>query len=298
MNVCPVCGAKNIQLFMKGVFDCKATKVMECGQCGLQFLHPLMTEKEEEEYYAGYYTKQQDRHYRKIRLPEIQRRAFEHYDQYRANYLELISGCRTILEIGSGTGGFLRFTRQYNPTARLVTVERCRDNVDFINQCFGDSVEVVGSLEGVEGSGLFDLIGAFGVLEHVRNSQSFLYSLRKHISTGGRIALNVPNKANALVYDYALEEFRKFTYMKQHYYTFTEQAFEVLAAQTALQIEKFHYMQVWGLDNHLSWLRYGEPRDFSDITRLLSQKTIDSYNSDMIERKKTDLMMAVLRLGA
>lgn len=295
MKTCPVCDAQDIRLFMTGIFDSDTTKVMECIQCGMQFLDPLMTEQEEADYYEGYYRKQSTRHFKTMDLADLQQRAYEHYEQYRAIYLELISGCKSILEIGSGTGGFLKFVRQHNPQTRLVAIERCTENVDFIKQCFGDRVEVLDDLDEVQGI-KFDCIGAFGVFEHVRNSRDFLANLRGRLSDKGRLALNVPNKAHALVYAYDLEEFKKFTYMKQHYFTFTEQAFNLLAEQTKFKMEKFNYMQVWGLDNHLSWLRYKRPRDFSDITSLLSQQTIESYNNDLIERKMSDLMMAVLRV--
>jgi cyclopropane fatty-acyl-phospholipid synthase-like methyltransferase len=263
---------------MTGIFDSDTTKVMECAQCGMQFLDPLMTEQEEAEYYEGYYRKQQTRYFKAMDLAALQ----------------LITGCESILEIGSGTGGFLKFVRQYSPDTRLVALERCSENVDFIKQCFGDRVNVLDSLDEVQGI-KFDCIGAFGVFEHVRNSQDFLVDLRGRLSDQGRLALNVPNKAHALVYAYDLEEFKKFTYMKQHYFTFTEHAFNLLAGQTGLSVEKFNYMQVWGMANHLSWLRYKKPRDFSDITSLLSPQTIESYNNDLIQRKMCDLMMAVLR---
>jgi cyclopropane fatty-acyl-phospholipid synthase-like methyltransferase len=278
---------------MTGIFDSDTTHVMECGACGVQFLNPLMTEQEEADYYEGYYRKQQERHFKAMDLADLQQRAYAHYEQCRPIYLELISGCESILEIGSGTGGFLKFVRQYNPDAKLCAIERCSENVDFIKKSIGGSVEVLDGLEQVQGR--FDLICAFGVFEHVRDSRSFLSGLREHISDMGRLALNVPNKNHALVYAYDLEEFRKFTYMKQHYFTFTERAFHLLAEQTRLRVEKFNYMQVWGLDNHLSWLRYRKSRDFADITAMLSAQTMASYNNDLVEKKQSDLMMAVLR---
>jgi len=278
---------------MTGIFDSDSTRVMECEQCGLQFLDPLMTAQEEAEYYDGYYRKQQARHFQAIDLVRLQQRAYDHYEQYHDHYWELIAGAESILEVGSGTGGFLKFIMRHRPIAKVVVIERCKENVDFIKQSYGEKVIVLDDLDAVRGM-QFDCIGAFGVFEHLRNSRSFLRALRECLSDRGHVALNVPNKAHALVYAYDLEEFKKFTYMKQHYFTFTEQAFHLLAEQTGLKVRKFNYMQVWGLDNQLSWLRHKKPRDFSDITSLLSPQTIHSYNNDLIQRKMSDLMMAVL----
>lgn len=295
MQNCPVCRSKEVKLFMTGIFDCSSTKVMECKQCGTQFLDPMMTDAEEANYYEGYYRKQKVRHYEVMELEDLQQRAYNYYEQYKDVYLNLISGCNTLLEVGSGSGGFLKFVTKHRPDIKLFAIERDKENVDFIHKSFIGNVNISEDLGQVSDE-KFDCIVAFGVFEHVKKSTDFLLSYRRLLSTNGRLALNVPNKLHPLVYLYKLEEFKKFTYMKQHYYTFTEESFNVLADQTKMNVDQFYYIQVWGLDNHLSWLRYKKPRDFSDITKIFSEQTLESYNQDMIEKKMTDLMMVVLSL--
>lgn len=295
MQTCPVCDSKDIQLFMTGVFDSESTNVMECTDCGLQYLDPMMTDAEEADYYDSYYRKQSARHFKAMHLEDLQQRAYAHYEQYRSVYIDLISDCKTILEIGSGSGGFIKFVREHRPDIKLIAIERCSDNLAFINQCFGDKVTMLDDVEQVAGV-KFDCICAFGVFEHIKNSREFLASMAKHLDVNGKLALLVPNKMHPLVYAYSLEEFKKFTYMKQHYFTFTEKSFQLLAQQTRLKVINYDYIQVWGLDNHISWLNYRKPRDFSDITKLLSKSTLDSYNQDMSQKKMTDVMLAVLSL--
>lgn len=293
MNKCPVCAGENILTFMRGIFDSDTTEVLECGQCGVQFLDPMMTEDEENDYYRDYYEKQKTRHFTKMGMADIQVRAIRHYEQYRAIYSELIKKAFRILEIGSGTGGFIHFVTKYFPEIRVSALERDPVNRSFM-QTTCPNVEYIDSLEEIADKS-FDAIVAFGVFEHLRDGAKFLGQIEPLLCEDGLLALNVPNKANALVYDYDLTEFRKFTYMKQHYLTYTEEAIAILAEKTNMSIERFHYLQVWGLDNHLSWLRYRRPRDYSDITRLLSPEMIEMYNRDLITRKKSDLMMAVLK---
>lgn len=293
MYICPVCASQDVELFMSGIFDSDATNVMECLNCGLQFLDPMMSEQEEEKYYSGYYRKQEGRHFSPMNLMDLQERALQYYELYNELYTGLISGATTILEIGSGTGGFIRFVREHFPHIKITAIERCEENVAFLRECFDQEIVIADKLEDLEGQ-KFDLIAAFGVIEHLRDSRGFLTSLKKHLSPLGKVALNSQNKNHPLVYAYKLEEFKKFAYMKQHYYTFTESSFNYLAAQTGLAVSAFKYIQIWGLDNHLSWLRYRKPRDFSDITKLLSQRTLDSYNHDLISRGMTDLFMVVL----
>ncbi len=226
---------------MHGIYDSETTDVIECGACGLQYLSPLMTEEEEEEYYNGYYRKQQSRGFKEMQLADQQERSLLHYEQYREVYLELISGCNSILEIGSGTGGFMRFLSQNCPQIELTATERCNENAAFIRKCFGETVfaEDLDQLRGRK----FDCVLALGVFEHLRDGQSFLVQIKNHLNIGGRLVLKVPNKKNPLVHAYALGEFKKFMYMKQHYYTFTEKAFEVLAEKTNYSVFKFHYVQ-------------------------------------------------------
>ncbi|MGR9073100.1 MAG: class I SAM-dependent methyltransferase [Gammaproteobacteria bacterium] len=290
---CPVCASSDIQLYMKGIYDSQDTDVLECSICGLQFLEPLMTEKEEADYYDGYYRKQESRHFKKMALSDLQDRALLHYEQYRSVYLDQIRGAETILEIGSGTGGFLKFVHKYFPEIKITSIERCEENIAFLRKTFGAKITLCAEPNEIRGQ-KFDRIFAFGVFEHIRDSREFLKETKAYLTDKGMMALNVPNKKNALIYAYQIDEFKKFNYMKQHYYTFTEKALEFLALETNFSIRSFNYMQVWSLDNHLSWLRFRKPRDFSDFGNLISQKTRDSYNQDLIEKKMTDLMMVVL----
>jgi SAM-dependent methyltransferase len=292
MLICPVCNSTNTGLYMHGIFDSETTDVIDCHSCGLQFLSPLMTEVEEDAYYSGYYRKQDGRRFREMSLCDQQQQSFLHYEQYRDVYLRLLEGSRSIFEIGCGTGGFLRFLQAHRPDIRFVATERCVENADFVRQGFGDET-VVDEADALN-DGRFDTVLALGVFEHLRDSREFLRSIRSCLNNEGKLVLKVPNKENVLVHAYGLEEFKRFMYMKQHYYTFTERSFEVLASQTGYRVEGFHYVQAWGLDNHLSWLRHRRPRNFSDISSLLSPGTLAAYNRDLIDRKLTDTFMAVL----
>jgi len=293
MLACPVCESAQVALFMNGIFDSGETDVMECAKCGLQFLHPMMSDGEENEYYRLYYENQKKRQYKNLSLKDIQDNSFGHYSQYLGIYAGLIENKKSILEIGSGTGGFLRFVKARAPDITLVSVERSGPNLDFLRHEFKD-VQFNEAVTNLDTNARFDLIAVFGVFEHVKDNARFLKMTGEHLNPGGTLALNIPNKRNPLVYTYGVEEFKKFAYMKQHYYTYTERSLEILAEKTGYEIEKYHYMQVWGLDNHLSWLRYGKPRDFSQFTQLLSDTTLQSYNDDLISKKTTDLMMVIM----
>lgn len=293
MTTCPVCQATEISLFMQGIFDCEQTDVLECGNCGMQFLSSLMTLEEEDAYYRNYYEKQHSRHFQAMSMVDIQNRAMAHHLDYREVYAQLLANRQALLEIGCGSGGFLRFARQEAPGTALSAIERDQENRNFVQKTLADVDFFLDEDHCPDHQ--FDLVVGFGVFEHLRDGAAFLRRIRRLISPGGILALNIPNKMNPLVYRYNLPEFRKFTYMKQHYYTYTEESLRILAEQCGYVIDHFTYMQVWSLDNHLSWLIYRRTRDFSDMTSLLSSDTLQSYNRDLIRQKTTDLFMVVMK---
>jgi len=299
MNSCPVCSSNETFLYMKGIFDSETTSVIECKNCGLQFLDPMMSDAEEEEYYRNYYNSQKSRHYKTFTLKDIQNNALSHYEEYKDVYNDLIKDKRSILEIGSGTGGFLKFVKKYSPASEITSVEKSESNLDFLNdkkENAFDNIEFYQDVNSIGSTKNFDLIVAFGVLEHVRKSSLFLNSIVPLLNgNSSLLAFNIPNKRNPLIDIYSIEEFKKFTYMLQHCYTFTEKSLEILGKKVGLEIEKFNYIQVWSLDNHLSWLKNKKPKDFSSFTNILSKETINNYNNDLISRKITDLMMVVYK---
>lgn len=298
MNICPICSSEDTFLYMKGIFDSATTSVIECRNCGLQFLNPMMTDAEEAEYYRNYYKSQEKRDYKKFSLKDIQNRALKHYEEYFNIYSDLINGKKRILEIGSGSGGFLQFIKKHSSIKHVVSVEKSESNLEFLKNpslnTFSDFL-FYDEISRVPATEKFDLIVAFGVLEHVRDSISFLNSFLPLMECDGSLAFLIPNKKTPLVDIYGLEEFKKFTYMLQHCYVFSEQSLSILGNKCGLKVEAFNYIQVWSLDNHLSWLKNRKPQDFSAFTDLLSKETIDSYNKDLISKKMTDLMLVVYK---
>ena len=296
---CPICASEQLSVFMTGVYDSDDTSVIECANCGLQFLDPMMSQEEEDEYYHNYYANQKSRHYTSLSLKNIQERAHGHYMNYHDVLSAYFKGVSSALEIGSGSGGFLVYMKQFSEINEIVSVERSVSNLEFLQdekQNDFKNVSFVEDIEVLPKDKKFDMIVAFGLFEHIKDSGGFLQQMRDRlVSDDSLLIMNVPNKYDPLVYLYEIEEFKRFAYMKQHYYTFSERSLELLARKINMNVEDFIYLQTWGLDNHVSWLRNRKPQDFSKFTNVFSKETIQSYNQDLIKSKKTDSMMVVLR---
>ncbi len=295
---CPICGSEDTFVFMKGIFDCNKTSVIECKYCGMQFLDKIMSKDEENEFYIEYYESQKKRQYEKMSLESVQNRSFTHYQNNNEIFNEILKDCDDILEIGSGSGGFLKFILDNYNDKKVISVERSEGNLEFLkNKCQNHFKDIAfyKDLSDIGGDKKFDLVAAFGVLEHARNSRSFLSDALAFLKNGdSKLVLNVPNKYNPFVYLFELEEFKKFSYMKMHYYMFTEKSLEILAEDTGCRINRFYYLQEWGLDNAFSWLINRKPSDFSRFTNFFSEKTMQCYKNDLIKNKMTDSMMVSL----
>lgn len=292
---CHLCGSSETFLFMKGIFDSLITEVIECADCGMQFLNPMMSDKEEENYYKDYYKRQQKRNYKKFSLEEIQENSFKHYTQHYDLFHKVVRGKKCILEIGSGAGGFIRFVKENCPGAKIVAVEKSKPSVNFLKNSYKD-LRLLNDIKDLGPKQRFDLIAGFGILEHIKDGESFLSYLRNFLANKDSLAVfSVTNKRNPLIDIYGLDEFKKFSYMKQHPCTYSEKALKILAKKSGYSIEHMSYVQVWGLDNHMSWLKNREPREFSKYTKILSQKTLKAYRDDLVNLKITDLIVVVMK---
>ena len=290
---CPVCNS-NSDVFMKGIFDCETTLVRECNNCKLHFLDPKMTIEEEENYYKNYYDNQKIRQQKEYTMHNIQNNALSHYTDYYDSYHSLIENAENILEVGSGSGGFLKFIIKTTQKKNIYSIEKSESNIKFLKKEF-QNVNFIDSLSDVNNI-KFDLIVAFGVFEHIRNLNSFISELKLLLKdNSSKIVFTVPNVKDVLISFFNLEEYKKFIYMKQHYYVFSKESFYHIAENNNLLVDSIDFIQVWGIDNHLSWLNDRKPQDFHEYTNFISNKLNIEYKKNLISKEMTDLILVCFK---
>jgi len=292
---CPVCSNESF-IFMEGIFDCDKTLVRECKNCKLHFLDPIMSLEEEENYYKNYYENQKIRQKKKYSLKDIQQNALSHYNEYYETYYDLIKDANNILEIGSGSGGFLKFIDTHTNNKNIYSIEKSESNVEFLRDEFEHVTfcDSVNELENVK----FDVIVAFGVFEHIRDLHGFLSELKHQLKdANSKIIFNVPNNNDVLISFFNLEEYKKFMYMKQHYYVFSKESFSHIAKNVGLTVKKINFIQAWGIDNHLSWLNERKAQDFSHYSTQFSTSLNKEYKKNLIDQETTDLIMVTFSKG-
>ena len=99
---------------------------------------------------------------------------------------------KTLLDVGCGTGDFLRFSEEHgwkvsgvepNENARNLAKSKLKNHV---------SSEVVSDLEEVN-SEVFDVITLWHVLEHVPNLEAYISKLKNKLKPSGVLIIAVPN---------------------------------------------------------------------------------------------------------
>jgi SAM-dependent methyltransferase len=100
---------------------------------------------------------------------------------------------RRCLEIGCGTGAVLRELAASRPWERLVGSELHPAGLAHARQRLPSGVEFVQmDARDIPAAGLFDLTGAFDVIEHIADDEKVLRGLRAATRTGGGTIIAVP----------------------------------------------------------------------------------------------------------
>jgi SAM-dependent methyltransferase len=97
------------------------------------------------------------------------------------------------LEIGCGNGAVLRAIASLRPWERLVGSELHPSGLTYARQRLPSGVEFVQmDARRIPAVGVFDLTGAFDVIEHIANDEAVLRGLRSATQVGGGVIIAVP----------------------------------------------------------------------------------------------------------
>ena len=170
--VCNVCQSSSIELYLKGIFDDDDVNVYECKDCELQFLNPIMSALEEDNYYRNYYKTQESRYIEKTSLEDIQTQSYLYHKEYINNYKNYLNAENlSVLEIGSGTGGFIELLHKDFNITNITVVEKSDSNIKYLKSKYNE-LAVYSDLNEIENK--FDVIIAIALFEHLREPKEFL----------------------------------------------------------------------------------------------------------------------------
>lgn len=172
-----------------------------------------------------------------------------------------------VLEVGCSSGEFLDIIR---PRVKSVAgVELMPKDVATARGRYGLTV-YERPVEELEIDSAFDLILAFQCFEHVPNPNQFLSCLRKMLRPDGKLILEVPNVNEPLLALYGLEEFRRFYFVPQHLFYYSQKTLPRMLAKNGFVPGKPMLIQMGTLTNHLHWLHTrGPQRNIAEVCRVV-----------------------------
>lgn len=233
LEKCPVCGKDEFPPFLivKDNFLSKETfTICCCSFCGFRFVNPRPTKKEIGRYYqSDEYISHNAKGYNPTNIIYKIARFFA----IRAKY-SLIStatkGTR-LLDIGCGTGEVLAYCRKKGFAVQGVEPSASTRNL-AISQKKLDIKETIEEI----GSGQFDCITMWHVLEHVHDLNQTLDQIISMLKPEGKLIIALPNSDSPDAKEY--KEFWAAYDVPRHLHHFTSKTFQALVNNHGLTIDK------------------------------------------------------------
>lgn len=275
---CYLCESIDFQRLPGKVRDNPRLYILKCNSCGLIFLSSFSHITDEFYKLSGMHNNKE------IDL-ESWIKETERDDNRRYIFLQPLIQNKSLLDFGSGHGGFLQ-------KARIIAhyVHGIEPEISLHNHYAQNDIFVGGCIEEVKKK--FDVITMFHVLEHLRDPREILMRLKAKLKQRGQIICEVPNADDALLKLYDNQAFAKFTYWSCHLFYFTHSSLETLAAQANLKINYINQIQRYPLSNHLYWLAKGLPGGHNLWNYLDSEDLQTAYEKQLSSIGCCDTLIA------
>lgn len=284
---CPLCLEKQSELLHDGIWSLDDGQVFRCKTCDVTFLHPMMTEQEEKEFYKNY-----NKHVRQRGVTasgsaeELHQKSIPIAVERYENIKEFFVNADRILEIGPSTGAFLELLAG----KQCVAVEPDNANRDF---CSRFAEQVYADLTMVPVGQLFDLVCMFHVFEHIRDPFSFLSLCRNHLAPGGKIIIEVPHINDPLIKLYDCLAYKDFYFQPMHPFVHSLSSLRHIFVEQGFHEERVIYYQRYGLVNHLNWLTAGTLGGNAEWTEVFGENR--EYKSALEKVGCTDTLYYIAK---
>lgn len=188
---CPGCSGHKTILVCRKDRDRLGLKTVACETCGLVFYNPMPTAR----FLENFYTESYRLLYRGAASLSARDKALLGIDE-RMNYsgsliakrVEAASG-GAVLDYGCGDGSLLANLVGRKKYTRVYGIEPS----DYARLASAKGIRILGGIDEIPESETFDLIILNHVFEHVREPLDLIRKLRRSLSEGGLVYLDVPD---------------------------------------------------------------------------------------------------------
>lgn len=238
---------------------------------------------------------------------------YKNYQLERLSFIEpLLNPATHFLEIGASSGQFLVHIK--DKVSVLNAIELDTDCCSFMREVLGINSESEFLENSTFSNGMYDIVCAFQVMEHVESPIDFLKGLRKVTKLGGYIFIEVPNISDPLLSVWNVKPYDKFYFHEAHLHYFSINSLRQVASSAGFSSENIEIFstQDYNLLNHLHWIMNNSPQSNChvglseimlngkdiEISQWLTQelrKLNEEYISKLIKKNKTSNIMLRLR---
>jgi len=280
---CYLCGCDSKHRRPGKVRDAENLEIFECDGCGLVFLSRAHLSE-------GFY-EQSGMHGSDPQPVDSWLRDTERDDERRYQYLKETLTNRELLDFGCGVGGFLIKAKS---VAKRVTGVELEERLQ--SHFRTNDLKVYNGIGELPLDQHFSLITAFHVIEHLEDPAQVLRLLATKLQKNGKIIIEIPSSADALLTLYESAAFSEFTYWSCHLYLFNSDNIRLLAKKAGLKLDYVRNIQRYPLSNHLHWLAKGLPGGHQVWNFLDSGELCRSYEDSLARLGKTDTLIAGMSL--
>ncbi|MBL4705448.1 MAG: class I SAM-dependent methyltransferase [Flavobacteriales bacterium] len=188
---CPICGNTKSNLFLESNDYSTSKKdfsIRECASCNFRFTSPIPSENQIGSYYESEdYISHTDSN--KGIMNKVYQTVRNRAIKQKQNLISSLTAEKTLLDIGCGTGDFLKFCQDHNwQTIGLEPSASAREI------CHSKSVEAkdIDQLHELENNSI-SVITMWHVLEHVYHLNRDFKQIKSVLKDDGRLVIAVPN---------------------------------------------------------------------------------------------------------
>lgn len=221
---CNICNINNTKL----IYQFNALKILKCKECGLVYVNPRLSKEEIKNIYN-----EQNRNL----LPgESPRPRIPYFKTYFRNIEKYVKGKGKILELGFGSGFFLKIAK--DEKWETYGVEASSKLHDFSSLEKEHNI-FIGDLEEAKyPKDFFDVVVGIHVLEHLTDPFATLLEIYRILKKGGILFIEVPNFGG--ISSIIQRERWKGVNPRAHLYYFTPKTLSLLLNKTGFKTLKIN----------------------------------------------------------
>jgi len=273
--------ARSIVPYYPKVRDRDDVSVLKCKRSGVILLsstdHMDTTHYEIKKGFK--YWDAQDRKTAILIGQEDDRRRFEQFRNIVVN--------KKWVDVGTGAGGILDLLSPIaSETAAVEPQEDTRRNLIELGFKVYPSVDEISSRD-------IEVATLFHVFEHLTDPIGTLEALRKKMSPGAKIVIEVPHAKDFLISFLDLEAFKSFTFWSEHLILHTRESLRIFIEKAGFSDISIMGYQRYPLANHLHWLAKGKPGGHIAWNHLRTSTLDTAYGDMLAQMDNTDTLIAV-----